>query len=195
MKVSCSSPDLPSLTRGKEGGGKGSTVRSPHDFFVSFARRHRGRGARRRRRHCDAPRSPRPADAAARIAASSPRIRCPPTALLRGGVLQLSRWGLLDQVIAAGTPPVRRSTFRYGDETAVITHRPSPGVDALYVPRRTILDDLLVRAGRRCRRGHPLRGARDRCDRAQRRSRRWERRSRRRARHRGRRADPRAARA
>jgi flavin-dependent dehydrogenase len=67
-------------------------------------------------------------------------------ALLRGGVLQLSRWGLLDQVIAAGTPPVRRSTFRYGDETAVITHRPSPGVDALYAPRRTILDDLLVRA-------------------------------------------------
>ena len=63
-----------------------------------------------------------------------------------GGVLQLSRWGLLDQVIAAGTPPVRRSTFRYGDETAVITHRPSPGVDALYAPRRTILDDLLVRA-------------------------------------------------
>ncbi len=67
-------------------------------------------------------------------------------ALLRGGVLQLSRWGLLDQVIAAGTPPVRRSTFRYGDETAVVTHRPSPGVDALYAPRRTILDDLLVRA-------------------------------------------------
>jgi flavin-dependent dehydrogenase len=67
-------------------------------------------------------------------------------ALLRGGVLQLSRWGLLDEVIAAGTPPVRRSTFRYGDETAVVTVRPSSGVDALYAPRRTILDDLLVRA-------------------------------------------------
>ncbi len=66
-------------------------------------------------------------------------------ALLRGGVLQLSRWGLLDQVIAAGTPPVRRSTFRYGDETAVVTVRPSSGVDALDAPCWTILDDLLVR--------------------------------------------------
>jgi 2-polyprenyl-6-methoxyphenol hydroxylase-like FAD-dependent oxidoreductase len=34
-------------------------------------------------------------------------------ALMRGGVLQLSRWGLLGRVIAAGTPPVRRTTFRY----------------------------------------------------------------------------------
>ena len=67
-------------------------------------------------------------------------------ALLRGGVLQLRRWGLLDEVIAAGTPPVKRSTFRYGDETAVMTLRPSSGVDALYAPRRTILDELLVRA-------------------------------------------------
>ena len=67
-------------------------------------------------------------------------------ALLRAGVLQLSRWGLLDDVIAAGTPAVRRSTFRYGDETAVITVRPASGVDAFYAPRRTILDDLLVRA-------------------------------------------------
>ena len=40
---------------------------------------------------------------------------------------------------------------------AVITHRPSSGVDALYAPRRTILDDLLVHARPRRRRGHPLR--------------------------------------
>src|SRR5215213_9725547 len=37
-------------------------------------------------------------------------------ALLRAGVLQLHRWGLLDRVIAAGTPPVRRITFSYGAE-------------------------------------------------------------------------------
>ncbi len=67
-------------------------------------------------------------------------------ALLRGGVLQLKRWGLLDDVIAAGTPAVRRSTFRYGDEVAVVSVRPSSGVDALYAPRRTILDPLLVHA-------------------------------------------------
>ena len=28
-------------------------------------------------------------------------------ALMRGGVLQLQRWGLLDRVAAAGTPPHR----------------------------------------------------------------------------------------
>jgi 2-polyprenyl-6-methoxyphenol hydroxylase-like FAD-dependent oxidoreductase len=36
-------------------------------------------------------------------------------ALMRGGVLQLARWGLLDEIITAGTPPVRRTTFRYGE--------------------------------------------------------------------------------
>jgi flavin-dependent dehydrogenase len=67
-------------------------------------------------------------------------------ALMRAGVLQLARWGLLDEVVAADTPAVRRTTFRYGDETIVISIKPSPGVDALYAPRRTILDPLLVRA-------------------------------------------------
>lgn len=69
-------------------------------------------------------------------------------ALMRGGVLQLSRWGLLDAVVAAGTPPVRRTTFIYGHDRAAITIRPSAGVDALYAPRRTVLDPLLVSAAR-----------------------------------------------
>lgn len=67
-------------------------------------------------------------------------------ALMRGGVLQLSRWGLLDAIVAAGTPPVRRTTFTYGGDRAAITLRPSAGVDALYAPRRTVLDPLLVTA-------------------------------------------------
>ncbi len=67
-------------------------------------------------------------------------------ALMRGGVLQLARWGLLDEIIAAGTPPVRRTTFRHGDENIVISVKPSHGVDALYAPRRTLLDPMLVRA-------------------------------------------------
>ena len=33
--------------------------------------------------------------------------------LMRGGVLQLSRWGLIDEVAAAGTPPVRQTLFEY----------------------------------------------------------------------------------
>ena len=35
--------------------------------------------------------------------------------LMRAGVLQLARWGLLPTVVAAGTPPVRRSMFHYAD--------------------------------------------------------------------------------
>jgi flavin-dependent dehydrogenase len=67
-------------------------------------------------------------------------------ALMRGGVLQLSRWGLLDRVIAAGTPPVRRTTFHYAGTVVPIVVKPSPGVDALYAPRRTVLDPILVDA-------------------------------------------------
>jgi flavin-dependent dehydrogenase len=70
-------------------------------------------------------------------------------ALMRGGVLQLSRWGVLDRVVAAATPPIKRTTFRYGGEELVITIKPSHGVDTLYAPRRTILDAILVRAARR----------------------------------------------
>ncbi|MGZ4491711.1 MAG: NAD(P)/FAD-dependent oxidoreductase [Nocardioidaceae bacterium] len=67
--------------------------------------------------------------------------------LMRAGVLQLSRWGLLDRVVAAGTPPVRRTTFHYRDDEPVqISILPSPGVDALYAPRRHLLDRLLADA-------------------------------------------------
>jgi len=67
-------------------------------------------------------------------------------ALMRGGVLQLSRWGLLEKIIAAGTPPVHRATFRYADAVVPVTIKPSYGVDALYAPRRTVLDPILVDA-------------------------------------------------
>ena len=67
-------------------------------------------------------------------------------ALMRGGVLQLTRWGLLDEIIAAGTPAVRRTTFRYADDLVPITLKASYGVEALYAPRRTVLDPILVDA-------------------------------------------------
>ena len=84
-------------------------------------------------------------------------------ALMRGGVLQLHRWGLLDRVVAAGTPPIRRTTFRYGAATSVvITIKPSYGVDALYAPRRTVLDPILVDAAADGGRRRPLRRHRHR---------------------------------
>jgi len=67
-------------------------------------------------------------------------------ALMRAGVLQLSRWGLLDAITRAGTPPIHVTTFHYDDEAIAIPIKSRDGVDALYAPRRTILDPLLADA-------------------------------------------------
>lgn len=67
-------------------------------------------------------------------------------ALMRGGVLQLSRWGILDAVRAAGTPAMRVTSFHYEDEVIEVPIKPRDGVDALYSPRRTVLDALLADA-------------------------------------------------
>jgi 2-polyprenyl-6-methoxyphenol hydroxylase-like FAD-dependent oxidoreductase len=62
----------------------------------------------------------------------------------RGAALLLARWGLLDAVLAAGTAPVRRTIFRYGDEEDVISVQPSHGVGVLCAPSRSVLEPLLV---------------------------------------------------
>ncbi len=67
-------------------------------------------------------------------------------ALMRGGIMQLHRWGLLDAVVAAGTPAVRRTRFRLAQDTIDVSVKPAHGVDALYAPRRTVLDPILVDA-------------------------------------------------
>jgi flavin-dependent dehydrogenase len=67
--------------------------------------------------------------------------------LMRAGVLQLHRWGVLPAVLAAGTPPIREVIFSYSDgERISVAIRPSAGVDALFAPRRYLLDRLLVDA-------------------------------------------------
>ena len=70
-------------------------------------------------------------------------------ALMRGGVLLLARWGLLDEVRATGAPPLRVTTFHYGGESVAVPIKPRDGIDALWAPRRTVLDPILVRAARR----------------------------------------------
>ncbi len=67
-------------------------------------------------------------------------------ALMRGGVLQLRRWGLLDVIRSAETPALRKTTFHYGDEPVEVSIKARDGVDALYAPRRTLLDSVLVDA-------------------------------------------------
>lgn len=69
-------------------------------------------------------------------------------ALMRAGVLQLHRWGLLERIIDTGTPPVRRTTLHYGNDVIPIDIKPDQGVDFLCAPRRTLLDRLLVDAAR-----------------------------------------------
>ena len=64
-------------------------------------------------------------------------------AFMRGGVVLLQRWGLLPAIEASGTPAVRMTTFHYGDETIPVEIKPKDGVDALYAPRRTVLDAIL----------------------------------------------------
>ncbi len=67
--------------------------------------------------------------------------------LVRAGVLQLSRWGLLGDLVATGAPPIRHSYFHYADgESDRVSIRAGAGVDALYAPRRTVLDRLVVDA-------------------------------------------------
>ncbi|MGE0041931.1 MAG: NAD(P)/FAD-dependent oxidoreductase [Vicinamibacterales bacterium] len=69
-------------------------------------------------------------------------------ALMRGGVLQLARWGVLPDIVAAGTPPVRQTTFVYGRDRVTVAIKPRDGLDALYAPRRTVLDRHLVEHAR-----------------------------------------------
>jgi len=67
-------------------------------------------------------------------------------AMMRGGVVQLSRWGLLDAVRASGTPPIEKTTFHYQGAPLEVRIKPRDGVDALYAPRRTLLDPMLADA-------------------------------------------------
>ncbi|HEY1489250.1 MAG TPA: NAD(P)/FAD-dependent oxidoreductase [Micromonosporaceae bacterium] len=62
------------------------------------------------------------------------------------GVARLHRWGLLDALQATGVAPVRSIRFTLGDTVMAGTFAMHDGVDALYSPRRTVLDALLIDA-------------------------------------------------
>jgi 2-polyprenyl-6-methoxyphenol hydroxylase-like FAD-dependent oxidoreductase len=64
------------------------------------------------------------------------------------GGAALKRWGLLDAVIAAGTPPTREVRMDAGHVSLAGRFPSFEGVDALYSPRRRILDKILVDAAR-----------------------------------------------
>lgn len=64
------------------------------------------------------------------------------------GVARLARWGLLEQILDAGTPPTR--TVRFDQGPVVLSGRmpTCDGVDLMCSPRRTLLDRVLVDAAR-----------------------------------------------
>ena len=66
--------------------------------------------------------------------------------LVRGGVVQLTRWGLLEDVLASGAPAVREVTFGRDDTQVTRRIKEGAGVDLLVAPRRHVLDALLVEA-------------------------------------------------
>jgi flavin-dependent dehydrogenase len=62
------------------------------------------------------------------------------------GVAKLSRWGLLDQVVASNCPAIVRATFDFGAFALTGSPPPADGIAAAFCPRRTVLDQLLVTA-------------------------------------------------
>ena len=66
--------------------------------------------------------------------------------LSRGGVVQLDRWGLLDDVVATGTPEIRSVSFHHDGETVRHAVKDRAGVDFVIAPRRYVLDALLADA-------------------------------------------------
>ncbi|MEU4245547.1 NAD(P)/FAD-dependent oxidoreductase [Actinoplanes sp. NPDC026619] len=61
------------------------------------------------------------------------------------GASALQRWGLLDQVVATGCPPVGRYSFDFGPLT--LAGAPgTPDSPYAYAPRRTLLDKILLDA-------------------------------------------------
>jgi 2-polyprenyl-6-methoxyphenol hydroxylase-like FAD-dependent oxidoreductase len=64
------------------------------------------------------------------------------------GVARLARWGVLDAVLSAGTPPTRRVTFDQGQVSFSARMPACDGVDMMCSPRRTLLDNVLVESAR-----------------------------------------------
>lgn len=69
-------------------------------------------------------------------------------AISRSGVVQLSRWGLLESVVASGAPAIRQVTFHVGDESITRRIKDRAGVDHLVAPRRHVLDTIVADAAR-----------------------------------------------
>ena len=66
--------------------------------------------------------------------------------IARSGVVQLRRWGLLDDVLDSGAPAIRQVTFNAAGESVTRTIKEKAGVDLVVAPRRYVLDTILATA-------------------------------------------------
>ena len=66
--------------------------------------------------------------------------------ITRGAVIQLDRWGLTGRILAAGTPPIRRSTFYFGANALPFDIKPVGSASGILGTRRFVLDRILVEA-------------------------------------------------
>ncbi|SDD34279.1 NAD(P)/FAD-dependent oxidoreductase [Actinokineospora iranica] len=66
----------------------------------------------------------------------------------QAGLSRLKSWGLLDKVVATGVPAIRKLNFSYTGISLAGFADPIEGVDAVYCPRRTVLDEILVGGAR-----------------------------------------------
>jgi len=69
--------------------------------------------------------------------------------IARSGMVQLRRWGLLNEVLDSGAPPIRQVTFNAGGTSISRTIKEKAGVDFLVAPRRYVLDTILATAAER----------------------------------------------
>lgn len=69
--------------------------------------------------------------------------------IARSGMVQLNRWGLLDELHGSGAPRVTTVEIDAGDDVLLRTIKDRHGVDHLLAPRRIVLDGILQDAARR----------------------------------------------
>jgi flavin-dependent dehydrogenase len=69
--------------------------------------------------------------------------------IARSGVVQLRRWGLLDEVLDSGAPAIRQVSFHTGGESVCRVIKEKSGVDLVVAPRRYLLDTILAGAAQR----------------------------------------------
>ena len=66
--------------------------------------------------------------------------------IARSGVVQLRRWGLLEEVLDSGAPAIRQVTFNAAGASTSRTIKDKSGVDFLVAPRRYVLDTIIATA-------------------------------------------------